>query len=175
MKTKYLIIAVSTPLIFFIYTFGTTERGYTKTIYPSGSTIPIEARVHHIIDGDSLVVVTGKSFMEIRLWGIDAPEYDQPGSEEAKDHLRYLTEVGRLNLFVKDRDRYGRIVGIVECNGISVNEEMIASGNAWVHIYYCKESVCQKWKKLESSARKNNLGLWKWEKAIEPWKWKSKR
>lgn len=175
MKTNYRIIIVSMSLVFSIYAFGIIGSGYSKTRPSNGGTEPKEVRVHHIIDGDSLAVVSGQTFMEIRLWGIDAPEYDQPGSKEASERLASLTKSGKITLFVKDRDRYGRTVGIVKCDGVSINEAMVASGNAWVHIYYCKESVCQKWKKLESSARKNNLGLWKWENAIEPWKWKSMR
>lgn len=162
-------------LVFFIYGFGIIGPGYSKTRPSNGAIRSFEVRVHHIIDGDSLAVVLGQTYMEIRLWGIDAPEYDQPGSEEASERLASLTKSGKIILFIKDRDRYGRTVAIVNCNAINVNEAMVASGNAWVHIYYCKESVCQKWKKLESSARKNNLGLWKWENAIEPWKWKSMR
>ena len=103
------------------------------------------------------------------------PEFDQPGSKEARNRLQELTDTGPAEIFIKDKDRYGRTVAVLNCNGINVNEAMVASGNAWVHVYYCKESICSVWKKLESDARKNHLGMWQLENPVEPWKWKSRR
>lgn len=139
------------------------------------SGVPLNVHLHHVIDGDSVMFSSRGDLIEVRLWGIDAPEFDQPGSEAAERKLNSLLTCKNTVLWIKDRDRYGRTVGIVECDGSSVNEAMVASGHAWVHVYYCKEKVCLEWKKLESSARKNNLGLWKWKNPVEPWRWKSTR
>lgn len=164
------------PVLIICFIFiSLVAEGYGKTNRDTGTGEVSSVIVHHIIDGDSLAVVDRGKLVEIRLWGIDAPEYDQPGSEQAKARISGLTETGRAEIFIKDRDRYGRTVVLLECNGINVNEEMVASGHAWVHVYYCKDSICRKWKKLERDARNNHLGLWQWENPIEPWIWKSNR
>lgn len=141
----------------------------------NGGNARVSVTIHRIIDGDSLVVLNQENYLEIRLWGIDAPEYDQPGSASAKERLKELTSGRPAEIVIKDRDRYGRLVVMLECDGNNINETMVASGSAWVHIYYCKESECERWKKLEREARKNHLGLWKWKDPVEPWKWKSRR
>ena len=132
-------------------------------------------RVIYVIDGDSLMAERGRNRVEIRLWGIDAPEYDQPGAAGAENHLTSLVSGGEVAVTIRDRDRYGRSVAVVECRGVNVNEAMVRSGYAWVHPYFCKEIECKKWKKLESNARKNNLGLWRWDDPIPPWKWKANK
>ena len=149
--------------------------GYGKTTRDTVTGGVLSVTVHAIIDGDSLVVSDRGKLVEIRLWGIDSPEYDQPGSEQAKARISGLTAPGRAEIFIKDKDRYGRTVVLLECNGINVNEEMVASGHAWVHAYYCKESICKKWTILERGARNKHLGLWQWENPIETRRWKSNR
>ena len=72
-------------------------------------------------------------------------------------------------------DRYGRYVAVLFSQGVNVNEEMIASGNSWVHIYYCWEPICEKWRELEKQARKDKRSIWKEENPIPPWQWKAKR
>ncbi|RLQ88937.1 thermonuclease family protein [Notoacmeibacter ruber] len=47
---------------------------------------PIMGKANAVIDGDGLVV----DGVEIRLCGIDAPEFQRPGGREATDYLRRL-------------------------------------------------------------------------------------
>ena len=147
--------------------------GHAHASTDEGARVPVS--IHRVIDGDSLIVLDHNKVREVRLWGIDAPEFDQPGSASAKERLKALTSCTQAQIQIKDRDRYGRSVVMLECDGNKVNEAMVACGDAWVHVYYCKESVCEQWKKLERDARKNHLGLWRWPNPVEPWKWKSHR
>lgn len=133
------------------------------------------AVVHYVADGDSFVVRNNRSKLSIRLWGIDAPEYDQPHSQASKDALQRLLSNKNLRIIPKDIDKYGRIVAIVNVGNISVNSALVANGSAWVHDYYCKEPVCLHWYKLEEKARINKSGLWREKNPIEPWVWKSKK
>ena len=43
------------------------------------TTVP--ATLNQVIDGDSLIITTGKGTAEIRLYGMDAPEHPQPGAD----------------------------------------------------------------------------------------------
>ncbi len=136
---------------------------------------PNLAVVDRIIDGDSLIVRKGGSHMEIRLWGIDAPEYDQPGSRQAKRKLSELVLGNTVSIFIKYTDKYGRQVALLTSSGVNVNEEMIVTGNSWVHDYFCRETICRKWKVLEERARNEKRGLWQEDDPIPPWQWKRKR
>ena len=126
-----------------------------------------------IIDGDSVLVSDGSKKIEVRLWGIDTPEYRQPYSKAAKKFTKKLLENKTVHMEVKDKDKYGRMVALLTMdNGISANEMLVKKGFAWVHIYYCKEAVCEKWKKYQKEARKRRLGLWREHEPVAPWVWK---
>lgn len=131
--------------------------------------------LHYLSDGDSFVVKRNNTNVTIRLWGIDAPEYDQPHSKSSKEALEQLLSKKRLRIIPKDIDKYGRTVAIVEVDNIIVNSMLVAKGNAWVHTYYCIEPVCDLWYELEEKARSEKSGLWSGGKAIEPWVWKMKK
>ncbi len=133
------------------------------------------ARVVKIIDGDSIVVSAGTQNIEIRLWGIDTPEYRQPFSKSAKKLTKRLLQDQTVDLLVKDIDKYGRVVAMVNmANGENVNELLVKRGYAWVHVYYCKESVCDKWRDYQKAANKKKLGFWREPDPVAPWIWKKK-
>ena len=74
-----------------------------------------------------------------------------------------------------DTDRYGRTVGLVAVNGVSLNKELVRGGFAWVDDRYCMKSFCAEWKGLEAKARDNGAGLWADRNAKAPWKWRRER
>lgn len=133
------------------------------------------AHVRKIIDGDSIVVTDGTKDITVRLWGIDTPEYRQAYSKAAKKYTAKLLANSEISLEVMDWDKYGRMVALVKMqNGKYANEELIRAGYAWVHKYYCKEPVCETWKRYEKNARKKRLGLWREKNPVAPWIWKRK-
>ena len=134
-----------------------------------------EALVEFVIDGDSLRVRADEREVEVRLWGIDAPEYDQPGSKEAKKALQNLVLGKKVTIYPKYRDKYNRLIAIVHQEGLNVNENLIESGHSWVHVYYCRDGICDRWKRLQDEARKKGQGLWTYENPIPPWRWKAIR
>jgi endonuclease YncB( thermonuclease family) len=96
----------------------------------------IEARVSKILDGDTFTL-SGES-RRIRVWGLDAPEWDQRGGSAATATLRSLISGTSLRCNVLDVDRYGRLVG--QCflpDGRDIAAEMIRSGAA---TEYCRYS-----------------------------------
>uniref|UniRef100_A0A453E3S8 TNase-like domain-containing protein n=1 Tax=Aegilops tauschii subsp. strangulata TaxID=200361 RepID=A0A453E3S8_AEGTS len=56
----------------------------------------------------------------VRLRGIDAPENSMPYGREAKEELVKLVQGRTLKISIYDTDRYGRLVGDVDCNGVFV-------------------------------------------------------
>ncbi|MFD1807426.1 thermonuclease family protein [Gemmobacter lanyuensis] len=74
----------------------------------------------------------------MRVWGLDAPEWDHPGGAAATAVLRGLISGSQLHCDVLDVDRYGRLVA--QCflpDGQDVAAEMIRSG---VATEYCRYS-----------------------------------
>ncbi|MGI9536789.1 MAG: thermonuclease family protein [Desulfocapsaceae bacterium] len=131
--------------------------------------------VDYVVDGDSLVVRRKGTAMEVRLWGIDAPEYDQPNSLPAKNALKKLVVGRKGELQAKYRDRYGRHVSLLTIEDLNINEAMVAAGHSWVYSRYCREVVCLRWAHLQAEAKKKKLGLWKENNPIAPWQWKASR
>ncbi|MDP3480383.1 MAG: thermonuclease family protein [Desulfoprunum sp.] len=129
-------------------------------------------RVTRVIDGDSLAVENKGRAYQIRLWGIDSPEWGQSFSSEAKALCRDLVEGRTIEIQEKYRDRFGRVVALVKIDGRVVNEEMIRRGMAWVHIRYCDEEICAVWRQREREARNRGLGLWADPNPLAPWEYK---
>lgn len=96
----------------------------------------LEAKVSKILDGDTFTL-SGES-RRIRVWGLDAPEWNHRGGPAATATLRGLISGKRLRCAVLDIDRYGRLVA--QCflpDGRDIAAEMIRSGAA---TEYCRYS-----------------------------------
>lgn len=114
-----------------------------------------------IIDGDSLVL----NSTEIRLEGIDAPEYKQVCYDKNKQAYRCgIKAYEFLQDFVKGKkvtcqkisiDRYKRQVSFCYANGVDINQTMVQNGWAVAYDHYDDKYV-----KDESLARKNKAGIW---------------
>ncbi len=129
----------------------------------------LRGRVVGISDGDTLTLLTqNRQQVKIRLHGIDAPELSQAWGQRAKQALSSLTFRQLVSVQETDQDQYGRIVGIVYRNQLSINEALIVSGHAWVYREYNKN---KRWNTLETEARKKRRGLWNLQpnQRIPPW------
>jgi endonuclease YncB( thermonuclease family) len=118
-----------------------------------------EALVVKVRDGDSLVVrrnPVGRT-SEVRMAGIDAPEYNQPYGRKAKAALEAMVLDRRVAMQVTDRDRYGRLVARVWVGDTYVNAAMAQGGHAWAFSRYLAD------RQILESARRAGLarrGLW---------------
>ena len=127
-------------------------------------------------DGDSLKVKRGRRLVNIRLYGIDSPEYGQSCWQEAKGLTRALVLGKRVDIEPLDTDRYGRIVALVRCQGQLLNSELVRQGLAWVYPWYCRaQPLCGDMQAMERAARKEGLGLWRERAPLPPWVWKRER
>ena len=118
-----------------------------------------QVTVSKVYDGDSFVMSNGD---EIRLIGIDAPERDRPGAEEARTFLTNLIQGKpiRLERDKEDKDKYQRLLRYAYINGIFVNAEMIKQGYA-VTLFIPPNDFCrEKFTILETAARESKKGLW---------------
>ncbi|CAO2181026.1 unnamed protein product [Urochloa humidicola] len=108
----------------------------------------------------------------IRLRGIDAPESLMPYGKEAKEELARLLQGKTLKISIYDSDRYGRLVGDVDCNGVFVQEHMLKKGLAWHYTAYDHHMELTKW---ENQARASQTGLWALPDPEKPWEWRKKK
>lgn len=138
----------------------------------SGAGETLRCRVLKVIDGDSILVLAGNSEMEIRLWGIDSPEYDQPYADKAKKRTAELLKGNSISVKVKGRDGYNRVLAVVYSGGTCVNQKLVMQGAAWVYDYYCRAAECGEWVRLEREARVHRRGLWQDKNPMPPWKWR---
>jgi endonuclease YncB( thermonuclease family) len=118
---------------------------------------------YQAIDGDSFKAGS----TEIRLYGIDAPEYrqsctDQSGQHHAcgklaRDVLSNLIRARTVSCKIIDRDRYGREVSVCKDGALDINREMVRMG--WA-VAYRKHAVA--YVAAENEAKKAKRGIWAW-------------
>lgn len=126
-----------------------------------------------VLDGDSLRVQREKKIVEIRLYGIDCPEWGQDYGNKAKKFLKKKVYHKNVHVTVKDVDRYGRSVALVSGSAGLVNRELVRAGLAWMYPKYCQaEPLCSELGNLQKKARFRKRGLWRSKHPISPWYWK---
>lgn len=92
--------------------------------------------VGRVVDGDTFTL-QGES-RRIRVWGLDAPEWNRPGGADATATMRQLVAGKALQCNLRDIDRYDRIVAqCVLPDGRDIAAVMIRSG---VATEYCRFS-----------------------------------
>jgi micrococcal nuclease len=96
----------------------------------------LEARVSKVLDGDTFTL-KGQS-RRIRVWGLDAPEWNRAGGSAATATMKKLISGETLRCQIVDTDRYGRFVA--QCflpDGRDIAAEMMRAG---VAREYCRYS-----------------------------------
>lgn len=131
------------------------------------------AKVVSVNDGDTITVLRDGRQVKIRLYGIDSPEKGQDFGQKARELTAALVAGRSVDIEQMDTDRYGRIVGLVEVNGQSLNRLIVQNGFAWVYPQYCNERFCDDWIQSEATARKSKKGLWKDPVVVPPWEWRA--
>ena len=113
--------------------------------------ITLSVSAQTVQDGYSIIRGDG---VRVRLYGIDAPEKDQPYGKEARKVLKqYMPLVAKMKEY--DEDRYGRfIVELFTEDNKSINAAMICQGAAWWYEYYAPDRP--QFKQCQEDAQKNN-------------------
>lgn len=111
-------------------------------------------------DGDSLMV----GDVEVRLYGIDAPEADQTCRRGGQEWSCGAAAAQQLSKFVTGRDvrcetvgkdQYGRVLGRCMVGETDINRALVAMGYAVAFRRYSSDYVS-----AEDSAKANRRGVW---------------
>lgn len=138
-------------------------------------------KVEYVIDGDTVVVSSSSNKIKVRLDSIDCPENGQAWGDIATGALIGLIGGKQIKLETFGNDAFGRTLGTIyvflDEKGMwqNVNERMVLLGHAWVMRMYYKHLPIhrqQKLNKLENWAKSKQVGLWKTDNPIPPWKWR---
>jgi endonuclease YncB( thermonuclease family) len=129
-----------------------------------------------IADGDTLTARCGEprayEQVKVRLAEIDAPEKAQPFGNRSRQHLAELCFQQVATIRQTSRDRYGRAVARVECQGKDANLEQVRAGMAWVYERYAPASS-PLWA-IQVEARAAGAGLWRDPDPVPPWDWRKR-
>jgi len=114
------------------------------------------ARVTRIVDGDTIKCDIDLGFdmfltnQTVRLYGIDAPESRTKDKEEkyygtlAKDFLNDYCPKGtviKLRTHLDKKGKFGRILGDIIVNNVSLNEQMVEENLAVLYEGQSKEEI----------------------------------
>ncbi len=139
----------------------------------------VPVRVTRTIDGDTVEVdqQSCRGRLKVRLFGIDAPEMDQPGGWDATLKLQeLLTEDDDIMLETMAFDQYGRAIGLLYWRSYgrlqSINLRMVHSGHAFCSTYNRGRATLERmgFYAAERNARQNLRGLWAGgDDPVRPW------
>lgn len=146
------------------------QAGAAKEGNPT-PTFDISGRIVRVADGDtvSLLDRDNQQYL-IRLYGIDAPELDQPHGSTAREALAGLVAGKRLGVVVVETDDYGRLVGTLYADGRNINLTLVEQGHAWWYQYFARHERALA--AAEQAARSARRGLWARSNPIPPWDWR---
>lgn len=135
------------------------------------ATKPYKATVIQVWDGDSIVVSTMAGPQQIRIFGIDAPEKDQPFGAQAKRYLERLLKNQQVIIEPLEQDSYQRTIANVTQQQRSVADRLVEQGFAWAYRRYNPpDALIEK----EARAKRERRGLWQNSQPTPPWLWRKK-
>ena len=124
-----------------------------------------------VVDGDSIRIAG----TEIRLHGIDAPEWQQvcqlrgqdwACGEAARETLNSLSIGAQFHCTWSNRDRYNRPLATCFAKDTNLNDMMVRAGTALAYRQYSDRYIEQ-----ENQAREAKQGLWEAD-FVAPWDWR---
>ncbi len=122
-------------------------------------------------DGDTVTCLDENNQQQkIRLAEMDAPEMGQDFGQVARDSLADLVFGKTVEVQDEGKDRFGRWIAHLSVNGVDVNRQMIATGNAWHYAAYSKDTSLAT---AQEQAKSQRLGLWAQPNPIPPWEFRA--
>ena len=126
-------------------------------------------KVVSVADGDTITVLREREQVRVRLVEIDAPENAQAFGSRSRQSLSDLCFNKTAKLENKGKDRYGRTLARVICDGADANAEQVRRGMAWVYDRYVTDRGLYS---IQDEARAAKRGLWADVRPVPPWEWR---
>lgn len=134
--------------------------------------LSLNALAEHVCsvpDGDTFITCDGD---EIRLWGIDAPQRNQPYGELSRNALKAMVQDQDVFLQCMNRMVDNSRVCHVKLRKRSVNQSMVKRGLAFDWLTYSKGV----YREEEAYARTHRLGVWQQpDGGTRPWTYKAQQ
>lgn len=138
---------------------------------PDRESLPPNATVDRVVDGDTIVADIDGRRERVRLLGIDTPESvaenrpDQCYGQEASDYLSSLLPEGAPITLILDeeaRDQYDRLLAYVvrSSDELFVNLDLVERGYAGVLVYAPNDHYESLFRAAEREAAAAGIGLW---------------
>ena len=129
----------------------------------------LDGIVVKVVDDDTIHVRIGERVEKVRYIGVNAPEVhhptrgEEPGGREAWDVNRQLVggQRVRLEMDVRARDRYGRLLAYVWVGDVMVNAALVRRGYAQVMTVPPNVRYQRLFLDLQRDAREAGRGLWR--------------
>lgn len=142
--------------------------------------IPLSAQaftalVIKVSDGDTVTVTHDGEKQRVRVFGIDAPEHDQPGGTQAKHDMTALALGKTVEVdppFGKRKfpHSYNRIVATLTTpEGTDIGWTLLTLGDAWA---YDQFKPPRQYDEAMTQAASIHEGLWAAPEPIAPWDWR---
>lgn len=145
------------------------EVGAAKDAVPNA--FDLSGKVISVADGDTVTILDrDKKRYKIRLYGIDAPEREQPFFKASKTALSRKISGRTVGITVVEKDQYGRTVGKIYLDGVHINLEMVREGHCWWYQRYAKYE--RSLQAAQTQAMSKKIGLWADLNPTPPWEWR---
>lgn len=132
----------------------------------------VEGICTQVLDGDSIMVTVGARELNVRLEGIDAPEYYQAFGDEAAKLVERRAARSLVTLDVRGLDKYGRTLARVSVRGVDLSLELVREGLAWHYVQYSDDP---KLASAEKDARGAGSKIWSQSDPQPPWEARRRR
>jgi micrococcal nuclease len=132
------------------------------------------AQVTYVHDGDTISVTSpGQAKpLKLRLWGVDAPELNQPYGRMARKSLQGSILGKKVSVRVHEKDRYGRLVAELQIDKHDIGTSLIKQGFAWWYQRHAQDA--RHLATAQTSAQREHRGMWKDSGNIAPWEWRAR-
>ncbi len=114
-----------------------------------------EVFVKRVIDGDTVEL---EDLRKVRMLGINTPE---KGKFMSNESILFTKNLENKSVFLEyqEKDKYGRVLGYLFLEEISVNEELVRIGLAHSY-YYAEDHYSESVRRAEALAREEKIGIW---------------
>ncbi len=170
-KPTFFSLLIIAGLLFAVFTGPCSRARRSAPPVPAPADETRETVIRDVIDGDSVRDIEGR---EIRILGVNTPEWGEPFSRQARDYLeRLLLNKSVTMVYGNERkDKYGRhLAHILVEEGekkLLAGEELVRRGLA--NVYIIEPNVLFK-ERLTAAQRKavdRKCGIWSLEVEPEP-------